>query len=103
MLQFQTKSLTALVRVFGRFVVFGALVLPATAAIIYDNGNLPSGTSSYSGVAAPAGTQWSEDSNDFGVTNYANTLAGVSCSVTTTVFRCADDFNVPVGQTWTIS
>ncbi len=78
-------------------------VKAAPAAIIYDNGTIGSGPTSKSGVAAPAGTQWSEDQNDFGITNYANTSAGTSCSVTATVFRCADDFNVPVGQTWTIN
>jgi hypothetical protein len=75
----------------------------APAAIIYDNGGLGTGANSNSGVAAPAGTQWSEAANPVGNTQQANTLAGVACSVTTTVFRCADDFNVPVGQTWTIN
>lgn len=73
------------------------------AVIIYDNGPLATGPTSNSGVSAPTGTQWSEAQNDFGVTNYANTVAGFACSVTTTVFRCADDFNVPAGQTWTIN
>ncbi|MBC7910705.1 MAG: VCBS repeat-containing protein [Pyrinomonadaceae bacterium] len=72
-------------------------------AIIYDNGPLATGATSRSGVAAPAGTQWSEATNPLGNTQQANTTAGVSCSVTATVFRCADDFNVPVGQTWTIN
>ncbi len=73
------------------------------AQVIYDNGTLSSGGTTRSGVAAPAGATWSEAQNDNGVTNYANTSAGSSCSVTATVFRCADDFNVPVGQTWTVS
>ncbi len=72
-------------------------------AIIYDNGPLATGANSVNGVAAPAGTQWSEVANPFGNNQQANTSAGVSCSVTATVFRCADDFNVPVGQTWTIN
>jgi hypothetical protein len=72
-------------------------------AIIYDNGPLATGATSRSGVAAPAGTQWSEAQSDYGSTTISNTNAGVSCSVTATVFRCADDFNVPVGQTWTIN
>lgn len=72
---------------------------------IYDNGTLASGATALNGAAAPAGTQWSEAQRDFAVTNYANTLAGVGCQQigTTTNNRCADDFNVPVGQTWTIN
>ena len=89
------------------FAVFAflAMIVPANVlgVIIYDNGTLATGASAGNGAAAPAGTQWSEAQRDFGVTNSANTLAGVSCSVTTTVFRCADDFNVPAGQTWTIN
>ncbi len=74
-------------------------------AYLYDNGPLATGSTSRSGVAAPAGTQWSEASWDFGSTTEANTLAGVGCQRigATTFNRCADDFNVPVGQTWTIS
>lgn len=69
---------------------------------IYDNGGLATGTTSNSGVTAPTGTQWSEVQNETGNTTFSNTLAGVSCSVTATVFRCADDFTIPAGQTWTI-
>ncbi len=83
--------------------ILSAAVLNIKAVTIYDNGTLATGATSKSGVAAPAGKQWSEAQNDFGVTNYANSTAGLSCSVTATVFRCADDFNVPVGQTWTIN
>lgn len=72
-------------------------------AIIYDNGPLATGANANDGTAAPGGTQWSEAANPTGNTQQANTNAGISCSVTSTVFRCADDFNVPVGQTWTIN
>lgn len=108
------SALAASVRrsIFQTIAVFSlvALLFSSTAlgVIIYDNGNVGSGANSGSGTAAPAGTQWSEAQNEFGITNAggmgaANTLAGVSCSVTATLFRCADDFNVPVGQTWTIN
>jgi hypothetical protein len=70
---------------------------------IYNNGGLATGATSNSGVAAPAGTQWSEVQNETGNTTFSNTLAGVSCAVTATVFRCADDFTIPAGQTWTIN
>lgn len=76
------------------------------SAIIYDNGPLATGTLARNGTStAPAGTQWSEASWDFGSTTVSNTLAGVGCQVigATTANRCADDFNVPVGQTWTIN
>ena len=75
------------------------------SVIIYDNGGLATGATSRSGVAAPAGTQWSEAQSDLGNTTESNTLAGVGCQriSTTTLNRCADDFTVPVGQTWTIN
>ncbi len=77
----------------------------APAAIIFDNGGLATGATSNSGVAAPAGTQFSEAQSNFGNTTEANTLSGVGCQIigTATANRCADDFNVPVGQTWTIN
>jgi len=70
--------------------------------IIYDNGPLATGTLSNSGAMAPAGNEWSEVQNETGNMTESNTLSGVSCSVTATVFRCADDFTVPPGETWTI-
>ncbi len=73
-------------------------------SIIYDNGPLATGTVSRSGVTAPAG-QWSEVSYDYGSTTATNTTIGVGCQLVTgsAANRCADDFNVPVGQTWTIN
>ena len=78
----------------------------APTAIIYDNGPLATGTLARNGTStAPAGTQWSEASWDFGDNTTSNTLSGVGCQVigAATANRCADDFNVPVGQTWTIN
>lgn len=77
----------------------------APTAIIYDNGPLATGTVARNGSVAPMGSQWSEVSWDFGVTTQSSTLAGVGCQVigATTSNRCADDFNVPPGQTWTIN
>ncbi len=77
----------------------------ANAQIIYDNGGLATGATSRSGVAAPAGTQWSEAQSNTGDTLTSNTLAGVGCQVigAATNNRCADDFIVPVGETWTVS
>jgi hypothetical protein len=74
-----------------------------TATTIYDNGPLSTGPMSNSGVAAPSGFEWSEVQNETGNTTYSNTLSGVGCGVSTSgTFRCADDFVVPSGQTWTI-
>lgn len=69
----------------------------------YINGPLSTGTVSNSGVTSPPGSEWSEVQNETGNTTYSNTLGGISCSVTSTIFRCADDFVVPFGETWTIS
>ena len=76
----------------------------APTAVFYDNGPLSSGATSKSGVAAPGGFTWSELSTENGST-YSNTTLGAGCQVisTTTNNRCADDFVVPVGQTWTIN
>jgi|GEM_PF-752542 len=75
-----------------------------TLPLLYSNGGLATGTTTGSGVAVPtAGYQWSEVQADAGNTTESNTNAGFSCSVTTTtIFRCADDFTIPVGETWTI-
>lgn len=77
----------------------------APSVIIYDNGPLSSGATSKSGVAAPAGFTWSELSTDNGGGNFSNTTLGAGCQQigATTNNRCADNFVVPVGQTWTIN
>ncbi|MBX3283263.1 MAG: VCBS repeat-containing protein [Acidobacteria bacterium] len=69
---------------------------------IYSNGNIQTGTMSESGVAAPTGTQWSELQHNTGNTTESNGTLGTSCSLTSTIFRCADDFTVPAGETWTV-
>lgn len=76
------------------------------AAIVYDNGPFRTGSVARNGTSnAPAGTEWSEASWNFGETAASNTLAGVGCQAigVATSNRCADDFSVPVGQTWTIN
>jgi|GEM_PF-956859 len=76
----------------------------APLAVIYDNGPFQTGPTSKSGVAAPAGSQWSELQNNAGDLTSSNTNAGVGCQTAgTTENRCADDFIVPVGETWTIN
>ncbi|MBL9031770.1 MAG: hypothetical protein JNM80_08690 [Phycisphaerae bacterium] len=83
---------------------------PGNAQVIYDNGPLSTGpltmgngTVGGPGVAAPAGTTWSEVQDDGGTT-CSNTVAGFSCGIVgTSLFRMADDFTIPPGQTWTIN
>jgi hypothetical protein len=87
------------------FLIYLGALLAVTSlgATIYDNGNLATGTTSKSGVAAPAGTQWSELQNDFGNTSESNSYFGYHCGYGNSINRrCADDFSVPVGQMWTI-
>lgn len=76
----------------------------AAAQVIYDNGPFITGAVSKNGTAAPAGKQWSEVQNDNGNTTESNTLAASGCqAVPGGNNRCADDFSVPVGETWTIN
>lgn len=77
--------------------------------VLYDNGPLSTGPLTNSGVAAPAGTNWSEVQADAGNTTQSNTTAGFSDSDVTGAgtpvggFRLADDFTVPAGETWDVS
>ena len=73
---------------------------------IYTNGPLSTGATSSSSVAAPAGFTWSEVQSETGNTTESNTLAGASGIYTnagTNNVRNADDFIVPVGQTWNVT
>ena len=55
----------------------------------------------FSNVAAPAGSKWSEVA---GTSSNANAFAGLSGqSLATGPYRFADDFIVPAGQSWHIS
>lgn len=80
-----------------------SIYLPVPA-VIYDNGPLSTGSIARNGTAAPTGTQWSELSYDYGSVTENNTVTGFGCQLITgsTFNRCADDFYVPAGQTWTI-
>lgn len=73
---------------------------------IYNNGPVSTGANSKTNVAAPAGFTWSELSTDNGGGNHSNTTLGAGCQLVTASAvnnRCADDFTVPAGQTWTIN
>jgi hypothetical protein len=68
---------------------------PTTPPVFFNNCNLPTGTTTLSGVAAPAGAQWSECARDEAGTTYANTNAGFNINPAS--FREADDFVIPAG------
>jgi hypothetical protein len=77
----------------------------ASAQVLFDNGPLSTGATSSSGVAAPAGTTWSEVQNDAGNCLESNTTSGFSSylGASPTQFRLADDFTVPAGETWNVT
>jgi Secretion system C-terminal sorting domain len=71
----------------------------------YNNGNLSTGTMSYSGVTSPTGYSWSECQNINGNLTEANNFTGFNGGVSSSnAFneRLADDFSVPSGQTWNV-
>ncbi|MDC8104173.1 T9SS type A sorting domain-containing protein [Chryseobacterium sp. PTM-20240506] len=76
-----------------------------TLAQTYTNGGLSTGTTSKSGVTAPAGYTWSEVQNNTGNTTESNTSSGYggTYSSTTSSFFIADDFTIPPGAQWQIS
>ena len=81
----------------------GTAALPSSTVdsiALHDSGGLAPIATSESGVAAPAGSLWSEVQHNTGDTTNANINAGFSSSVAFN--RLADDFTVPAGQTWTI-
>lgn len=67
----------------------------------YNNGGLSTGATSNSGVAAPAGSTWSEVQNETGNTTYSNTSAGAAVSGSGGFFL-ADDFIIPAGEQWNL-
>ncbi|WP_460550390.1 T9SS type A sorting domain-containing protein [Hymenobacter daeguensis] len=79
-----------------------AVALSSRAQQLYSNGAIATGSASQSGTAAPAGTQWSEVQNDAGNPAVSNAYAGFG-SNGLVVSEAADDFVIPVGQTWTIT
>ncbi|WP_313500961.1 T9SS type A sorting domain-containing protein [Kaistella carnis] len=78
---------------FSLMILCGSLM----SAQSYSNGNLSTGATTSTSVAAPAGYTWSE-------IQAANTTYGVAgYSDGTNVFRLSDDFTVPAGESWAIS
>lgn len=66
----------------------------------YINGGLTTGTTTLSGVAAPAGSAWSELGNVAGNTTVANNILANAANP---AFTIADNFTVPAGQTWNVT
>lgn len=85
------------------FIAFG--FVQVADAQIYSNGDLSTGATSASGVAAPAGYTWSEVQSDTGNTTESNTSFGYSAYYLadgSTSFAIADDFTVPAGESWSV-
>ena len=99
----QQKFTLKNIGVFSRFLpVFCALFFLVTAkAQQYVNGGLSTGATSQSGIAAPAGTTWSEVQNYIGVPTQSNTNAGSAGNAG--AFTLADNFTIPAGGSWNIN
>lgn len=75
-------------------------------AQIYTNGSLSTGSVTASGFVAPSGYTWSELQNNTGNTTQVNGTSGLPAyfySDGSVSYALADDFVVPVGQTWEIT
>jgi hypothetical protein len=81
------------------------LIANIALAQTYDNGPLTTGTTTKSGVTAPAGYTWSEVQNNTGNMTESNTNSGYSgtWNSSTAFFFLADDFTIPAGAKWQIS
>lgn len=80
-----------------------AAAASASAVTLFNNGPLATGATTSSGVAAPAGFQWSEVAARTAEPGVSNTTAGFSVvSAGTSNFRLADDFTVAAGG-WTVN
>lgn len=73
-----------------------AVVLPARAAVLHDNGSASTGPITANGTVAPAGTTWAESTG--GTIGWTNSLNSSGNRYT-----LADDFTVAPGTTWSIS
>src|SRR4051794_15870819 len=99
--KFTLSSISKLSR--NAFMILILFLLGTTIhAQTYVNGNLSTGATSKSGVAAPAGYTWSEVQNNAGVTTVSNTVSGFTTSISSEL-SVADDFTVPAGPNWDIT
>ncbi|MDF7814970.1 T9SS type A sorting domain-containing protein [Hymenobacter sp. YC55] len=81
--------------------LFGVVGTTSLQAQTYRNGDFATGTTSKSGITAPAGYTWSEVQNDAGVTTVSNTSAGYAATKASN-FTLADDFTVAPAQSLTV-
>ncbi len=99
----QTTTLIKLWRLFGKTLPLFVLLAfsLSTVKAQFVNGNLGTGATSLSGVAAPAGTQWHEMQ---GANNTeANSSIAFDNSPILGSSRVADNFTVPAGVQWGIN
>ncbi len=99
---FTRKKTESFIRKIPLLLFFCSLFYVNAGAQTYVNGVLSTGATSLSGVAAPAGTTWSECQNPTGDLTIANTLAGAGAQITANN-TVADDFTVPAGPDWAVS
>ena len=95
--------LTGSQTIFAQYLQRVVQVEPEDVAVLYNNGNVSTGATTESGIAAPKGYTWSENQHDTGNTTEVNTTLGFGATLTTGGNRLADNFTVPAGQTWTIT
>jgi hypothetical protein len=80
----------------------GLAASTASAQVLYTNGGvaeLKTGTTTRAGNVIGVAGEWAEVGDDGA--NLAINSAGNNCVQGT--FRCADDFTVPTGETWTVT
>lgn len=91
------QRLADVVRTLALLVVCaGGAGIARADTLLYDNGPISTGAVSSNGVAAPAGTTWSELQPGQGVAGFSGATAPTFSN------RLADDFTVPAGG-WAIS
>jgi hypothetical protein len=91
---------------FKTYSVLIMLLGPFVVAQLYSNGSLTTGTTAADGFACPSGYTWSEMQHNTGNTTQANSTSGLPAyfyTDGTTSYGLADDFIVPVGQTWNVT
>lgn len=76
---------------------------PIVAQLVYKNGNIRTGSTSASGVAAPSGFFWSEMQAEGTVANTTLGFTTIYNNALSSNFKLADDFTVPPGQSWAVS
>lgn len=86
---------------FAQYIDRVVQVEPENITVLHNNGEFITGATTESGVEAPEGTVWSENSHDTDNLTESNTILGYGA--TFPQVRLADNFTIPEGETWIIS